>query len=128
MLANLGYLFILPPIATKELGDSFGVQPIGTGKFVLEKYHPNERIVMKRNDNYWGQKPKLGKLTGIEVASNQLIRAIWQPTPVELIRRNRSDGCLRSRHLDFGRMLGTNHRKHRALGQRGVTCRLHRAC
>jgi peptide/nickel transport system substrate-binding protein len=63
MLANLGYLFILPPKATTELGDRFGVQPIGTGKFVLEKYYPNERIVMKRNDNYWGQKPKLEKVT-----------------------------------------------------------------
>jgi peptide/nickel transport system substrate-binding protein len=63
MLANLGYLFIMPPKATKELGDRFGVQPIGTGKFVLEKYYPNERIVLKRNDNYWGQKPKLEKLT-----------------------------------------------------------------
>jgi peptide/nickel transport system substrate-binding protein len=63
MLANLGYLFILPPKATTELGDRFGVHPIGTGKFVLEKYYPNERIVMKRNDNYWGQKPKLEKVT-----------------------------------------------------------------
>ena len=63
MLANLGYLFILPPKATTELGDRFGVQPIGTGKFVLDKYYPNERIVMKRNDNYWGQKPKLEKVT-----------------------------------------------------------------
>jgi peptide/nickel transport system substrate-binding protein len=63
MLANLGYLFIMPPKATKELGDRFGVQPIGTGKFVLEKYYPNERIVLKRNDNYWGQKPKLEKVT-----------------------------------------------------------------
>ena len=63
MLANLGYLFILPPKATTELGDRFGVHPIGTGKFVLEKYYPNERIVMNRNDNYWGQKPKLEKVT-----------------------------------------------------------------
>ena len=63
MLANLGYLFMLPPKAATKLGDRFGVQPIGTGKFVLEKYYPNERIVMKRNDNYWGQKPKLEKLT-----------------------------------------------------------------
>jgi peptide/nickel transport system substrate-binding protein len=63
MLSNLGYLYIMPPKATKKLGDRFGVQPIGTGKFVLEKYYPNERIVMKRNENYWGQKPKLEKLT-----------------------------------------------------------------
>ena len=85
MLANLGYLFILPPKAAEELGDRFGVQPIGTGKFVLEKYYPNDRIVMKRNDNYWGKKPKLEKLTAKILPESATRMAALETGEVSLI-------------------------------------------
>ncbi|MBW3555498.1 MAG: ABC transporter substrate-binding protein [Actinobacteria bacterium] len=42
---------------------SFGTQhPIGTGPFKLESYTPNDRLVMVRNDDYWGDKAKLDRL------------------------------------------------------------------
>lgn len=85
MLANLGYLFILPPKAADELGDRFGVQPIGTGKFILEKYYPNDRIVMKRNDNYWGQKPKMEKLTAKILPESATRMAALETGEVSLI-------------------------------------------
>jgi len=85
MLANLGYLFIMPPKASKELGDRFGVQPIGTGKFVLEKYYPNERIVLKRNEKYWGQKPKLEKITAKILPEDATRMAALETGEVSLI-------------------------------------------
>ena len=95
MLANLGYLFILPPKATTELGDRFGVQPIGTGKFVLEKYYPNERIVMKRNDNYWGQKPKLEKVTAKILPESATRLAALETGEVSLIPNLSPDSIAR---------------------------------
>lgn len=32
--------------------------PVGTGPYVFEKVYPQDRIVYKRFDNYWGDKPK----------------------------------------------------------------------
>lgn len=33
-----------------------GKAAIGTGPFVLESYVPGNKVVLKRNDNYWGEK------------------------------------------------------------------------
>ena len=42
---------------------TFGTQhPIGTGPFKLESFTPTERLVMARNDDYWGEKAKLDKV------------------------------------------------------------------
>jgi len=39
------------------------VKPVGTGAFRLVEYRPNERIVVARNDDYWGEKARLERLT-----------------------------------------------------------------
>jgi peptide/nickel transport system substrate-binding protein len=36
--------------------------PIGSGPFVFEKWDVGSRIVLRRNENYWGAKPKLEKI------------------------------------------------------------------
>jgi peptide/nickel transport system substrate-binding protein len=36
---------------------------IGTGPYKITEYLPGDRIVMVRNDNYWGGKPAWGKIT-----------------------------------------------------------------
>jgi nickel transport system substrate-binding protein len=38
-------------------------KPVGTGPFLLSEYVQDERAVFVRNENYWGEKPKLEKLT-----------------------------------------------------------------
>lgn len=38
-------------------------KPVGTGPFILTEYVEDERAVFVRNENYWGEKPKLEKLT-----------------------------------------------------------------
>jgi peptide/nickel transport system substrate-binding protein len=37
-------------------------QPAGTGPFRLKSWQPGERITLARNDDYWGEKPKLDAL------------------------------------------------------------------
>ena len=36
--------------------------PVGSGPYVFEKWDVGQQIVLKRNENYWGEKPKIDKL------------------------------------------------------------------
>jgi len=36
--------------------------PVGTGPYVFEKWDVGRQIILRRNDNYWGPKPKIKKL------------------------------------------------------------------
>lgn len=43
--------------AAEEKGiDGFGQEPVGTGPFKLVKWESGDRIIMERNDDYWGRK------------------------------------------------------------------------
>ncbi len=54
---------ILSPTAVQRLGDDFGVQPVGTGPFKMEKWTLAGTNSMLRNDNYWEEgKPHLDKV------------------------------------------------------------------
>ena len=35
------------------------VKPVGTGPWVLEEYKADEYAIFKRNENYWGELPKV---------------------------------------------------------------------
>jgi peptide/nickel transport system substrate-binding protein len=37
-------------------------EPVGSGPYVFEKWDVGSQIVFRRNENYWGKKPKLKKL------------------------------------------------------------------
>ncbi len=41
------------PTAMQEMGEDFGRHPVGTGAFVFEDWVPDQRLVLKRNENYW---------------------------------------------------------------------------
>lgn len=43
-------------------GSDPSVAPIGTGPFRWAEYRPNERIVVERNDDYWGEVPRLSRI------------------------------------------------------------------
>ncbi len=36
--------------------------PVGSGPYIFEKWDVGQQIVLKRNENYWGKKPKIEKL------------------------------------------------------------------
>ncbi len=38
-----------------ETGDNWTDEPVGTGPFILKEYTIGERIVLARNDHYWGE-------------------------------------------------------------------------
>lgn len=49
-MINIG---IVSPTAVQALGAGFRDAPVGSGPFVFDSYTPGERIVLKRNPNYW---------------------------------------------------------------------------
>ncbi|MHC4212486.1 MAG: peptide-binding protein [Planctomycetota bacterium] len=45
--------------------------PVGSGPYVFEKWDVGSQIVIRRNENYWGQKPKIEKIV-FRVITNQI--------------------------------------------------------
>lgn len=41
---------------------AYGLSPVGSGPFVLEKWTKSNELVLKRNENYWLKKPNLAKV------------------------------------------------------------------
>jgi len=56
--------YIVPKTYIESQGlDNFLKKPVGTGPYKLAEYELNSRIVLERNDNYWGPKPKIARVT-----------------------------------------------------------------
>lgn len=71
----LGKIFIVPPAYWAEVGaEGFGRAPIGTGPFALSEWRRDDRVIMTRNPDYWGDTP-----TGVE-------RVILRPVPDDIAR------------------------------------------
>jgi peptide/nickel transport system substrate-binding protein len=56
--------FVVPKAYMEKVGqDGFVKAPIGTGPYKLVDYQLNSRIVLERNEAYWGPKPKIKSVT-----------------------------------------------------------------
>jgi peptide/nickel transport system substrate-binding protein len=56
--------FVVPKAYIEKVGeDGFVKAPIGTGPYKLVEYELNSRIVLERNEAYWGPKPKMKNVT-----------------------------------------------------------------
>ena len=62
-----------------------GKAPIATGPFMLESYKQNEELVVVRNPNYWGEPPKLDKITFRFIPDNSTRLLALQSGDVDLI-------------------------------------------
>jgi peptide/nickel transport system substrate-binding protein len=59
-------MFILSPIspaAIQKYGEDVRQNPVGAGPYVLKEWVKGDRIVFTRNENYYGKKPTVEKLT-----------------------------------------------------------------
>ncbi|WP_210484072.1 ABC transporter substrate-binding protein [Microvirga antarctica] len=56
--------YIVPKKYMESIGpDAFREKPIGTGPYKLVEHQLNSRIVLERNEAYWGPKPKMRRVT-----------------------------------------------------------------
>ncbi len=58
------FLSVLNDVAIMAPGsfDTATKKPVGSGPFMFESWTPNDKIVLKRNDKYWGPKPAYSTL------------------------------------------------------------------
>lgn len=63
-LANLAMNFCaaVSPTAVRKHGDEYPENPVGTGPFRFAEWRRDERIVLLRNEAYWGTAAKLDRL------------------------------------------------------------------
>ena len=63
---------IVSPEAVKKHGVQFGRNPVGTGPLKFNRWDPGVRIVLDRNDGYWGAKAKMSRLIILDVKDAQV--------------------------------------------------------
>ena len=49
---------IVSPKAVQDYGEDFGRHPVGSGPFRLKEWVSGQRIVLERNESYWGTHAK----------------------------------------------------------------------
>lgn len=59
---SLSLVSPISPAALKKYGDDVRQHPVGAGPYLLAKWVKGDRIVMVRNENYWGKKPTVAKI------------------------------------------------------------------
>src|ERR1700689_4114621 len=72
-MAFLGSYMVPKKYIEGEGLDNFLKKPVGTGPYKLAEYELNSRIVLERNDAYWGPKAKIGRVT-IEIIKDTSAR------------------------------------------------------
>jgi peptide/nickel transport system substrate-binding protein len=122
--------FILEPGHYAGLGqDEAARQPVGTGPFKLVEWDRDRRIVLERNEDYWGRQPSFDRLVFkvVPEASTMLVEALTgevdiapinpdvvdQVEAAEGVRVVAGDSLLRA-------MIGINIEAHEALGDARV--------
>lgn len=72
-LAFLGS-FLVPKAYMEKVGvEEFARKPVGTGPYKLVEHQMNARIVLERNEAYWGPKPAMKRVT-IEIIKDPSAR------------------------------------------------------
>jgi oligopeptide transport system substrate-binding protein len=59
LLLRLGDATVVPRETVEELGERFGVAPVGTGPFKFVRWEPNQEIVLEANADYHEGRPFL---------------------------------------------------------------------
>ena len=116
------YRPILAILATTEMLDpkaaadpaTHGLKPVGTGPFRFVEFLPNNRVVLVRNEDYWGAKPRFRNLTFREIRDSSTRVAsletgetdvIHNPPPEDIPRIN-ANPQLEVKHVPSSRALG----------------------
>ena len=71
----LSQVYVVPPKHWNEVGlEAFGQKPIGTGPFKFVEWVRDDKLIMERNEDYWGALPE-----GID-------GLVWRPVPDDAAR------------------------------------------
>jgi peptide/nickel transport system substrate-binding protein len=77
-------LYIYSPEALKKFGKDIVKNPVGTGPFKLETWEPGVKVVLARNDQYWGGAPKLRQAIYVPIIEAQARLAAIKTGEIDL--------------------------------------------
>lgn len=60
-------------------------KPIGTGPWLLEEHKKGEYAIFKRNENYWGTKPKISKLVVKVIPNSETAAAALEKGDIDMV-------------------------------------------
>jgi len=134
-LAFLGS-YVVPKKYIESGGlDNFLKKPVGSGPYKLAEYELNSRIVLERNDKYWGPKPKLARVT-IEIIKDPSARVaaiqsgeadFTLNVPVREVQRFESEGGLAAELDPITRVILLNVRADLGFADKNVRLAAHHA-
>lgn len=81
-LSNLALLFIAPAASMDD--PDFFLKPVGSGPFVVESFTPGDRIVLAKNEDYWGTPAKVDTLVIREIPEVSSLIAALETGEVDL--------------------------------------------
>ena len=103
---------VISPAAQQRWGKEFASHPVGTGPYTLKSWERGVRLILERNDEYWGAKGKAKTIVFRPVPEDQtrisdllaggadVILPVL-PDAVSRIEHNPSTGIVRQRGLTF---------------------------
>ncbi|SHJ98033.1 glutathione ABC transporter substrate-binding protein [Paramaledivibacter caminithermalis] len=100
MLNRIASIKIISPAALEKYGDKGIItNPVGTGPYVFEEWTPGDKMVVRTNENYWREGPKIDTLTFKPVTENGARIAMLQtgdadfiyPMPTEQVKAVEGD-------------------------------------
>ncbi len=60
---SLTLVSAISPAALEKYGDDVRQHPVGAGPYILKEWVKGDRIVLVRNENYWGKRPTVAQIT-----------------------------------------------------------------
>lgn len=62
---------ILSKAAFEDLGDRFATNPVGSGPYAWAEWEPNQRMVLERFDDYYGEAPAYSRIEILPIGEDQ---------------------------------------------------------
>lgn len=73
LLYTLAVVGIVP--AASYASDTYGANPIGSGRYLLEQWNRGQQVILKANPDYYGEAPKMKKVTVVFVSEDASLAA-----------------------------------------------------
>jgi peptide/nickel transport system substrate-binding protein len=83
---ELTVAFIVPPKYVQSAGTAFAQRPVGSGPYKFASWERGQRLVMTRNEAYWGRKPAIKNLVFVPVTETATRLAGLLSGSVDVVR------------------------------------------
>lgn len=81
--------------------------PVGTGPFKFESWTQGDRLIMTKNENYWGEAPQLEKITFVTVPDAQTAISMLEAGEVQMVDGIEAESIPRLEAMDGVELLQT---------------------